>query len=58
MPLRSSMSSWVAIIVVTYMAYVMFERGSISSPYKKDDKLSIDDPKLEDKIRKKYFKED
>jgi hypothetical protein len=52
------MSSWVAVIVVTYMAYVMFERGSILSPYKKDDKLNIDDPKLEDKIRKKYFKED
>ena len=40
------------------MAYVMFERGSILYTYKKDDKLSIDDPKLEDKIRKKYFKED
>ena len=51
------MSSWVAVIVVIYMVYVMFERGSISSPYKKDDKLSIDDPKLENKIRKKYFKE-
>ena len=52
------MSSWVAVIVVTYMAYVMFEMCIISSPYKKDDKLSIDHPKLEDKIRKKYFKED
>jgi hypothetical protein len=51
------MSSWLAVIVVTYMLYVMFERGSITPLYKKDDKLSIDDPKLEDKIRKKYFKE-
>ena len=51
------MSSWLALIVVTYMLYVMFERGSIISPYKKDIKLNIDDPDLEDKIRKKYFEE-
>jgi hypothetical protein len=50
------MSGWLALTAVTYMLYVMFERGSISSPYKKDIKLSVDDPNLEDKIRKKYFK--
>ena len=48
------MSSWLAVIVVTYMLYVMFERGSITPSCKKDDKLSIDDPNLENKIRKKY----
>ena len=51
------MSSWLAVIVISYMLYVMFERGSITSSYKEDDKLNIDDPNLEDKIRKKYFKE-
>jgi hypothetical protein len=51
------MSGWLALTAVTYMLYRMFERGSITPLYKKDDKLSIDDPNLEDKIRKKYFKE-
>lgn len=51
------MSNWLAVALITYMLYRMFERGSITPSYKKDDELSIDDPNLEDKIRKKYFEE-
>ena len=49
------MSSWLAVIVISYILYRMFERGSITPSYKKDDELSINDPNLENKIRKKYF---